>query len=238
MGVTKLRDRYAHHDYPVTIGRGGIAPVLALAALFALYGARTGIPVVLAAVLGAVGGTASLLVHELGHVHAARRLNGIRSASVSLIWLGAATRFEGKYESGREQTQVAIAGPRASFNMAIALGAMCFLPMPVVYKQAVLLLALFNVAVGVLNLVPAYPLDGHKLAVGLLWSATGSEERARRIIRRIGIAWAAVELPAMAVLIIEKPVLGLGLAFVGITFYVQKWFARRSAKRLAQPENL
>jgi Zn-dependent protease len=170
-------------------------------------------------------------------VQAARKLAGIKTASVSLIWFGAATRFEGSYLTGREQTQVAIAGPRASFNMAVAFGAMCMLPLPVEYKQAVLLLALFNVAIGLLNLVPAYPLDGHKLAVGLLWSLTGSEEKARRIIRRIAIAWAAVEMPALAVLIIEKPVVGLGLAFVGVCFYVQKWFLRRSAIRLALREN-
>jgi Zn-dependent protease len=215
-----------------------MAPVLALALLFALYGARTGISVVLAAMIGAVGGTASLLVHELGHVQAARNLAGIRTASVSLIWFGAATRFEGSYLTGREQSQVAIAGPRASFNMAIAFGAMSLLPLPVAYSQAVLLLALFNVAIGLLNLVPAYPLDGHKLAVGLLWSATGSEKTARKIIRRIGLAWAAVEMPAIAVLIIEKPVIGLGLAFVGACFYLQKWFVRRSAKRVALPESV
>ncbi len=232
-----LRDCYAHHAPPVTIRRGGIAPVLALASLFALYGAWTGIPVVQAAILGAVGGTASLLVHELGHVQAARRLHGIRSASVSLIWLGAATRFEGRYESGREQAQVAIAGPRASFNMAVALAGMYFLPMPIEYRQGVVLLALFNLAIGVLNLVPAYPLDGHKLAVGLLWSATGSEKRARRIIRRIGIAWAAVEMPAIAVLIIEKPIIGAGIALVTASFFVQKLFASRSAKRLALRHN-
>jgi Zn-dependent protease len=227
MGVTKLRDRYAHYDYPVTIGRGGLAPVVALAGLFALYGARTGVPVALAAALGAVGGTASLIVHELGHVQAARRLEGIRSASVSLIWLGAATRFEGRYDSGREQAKVAIAGPRASFNMALALGAMCFLPMPMVYKQAVLLLALFNVAIGVLNLVPAYPLDGYKLVVGLLWSATGSEKRARRIIRRIGLGWAALELPATAVLLVERPNVGIAIAVAAVSFYVQKRLTRK-----------
>src|SRR6187200_1572184 len=111
MGVLMLSDR--DPDQPlVTIGRGGFAPIALLAALFGLYGIRTGIPVTLAACLGALGGTASLLVHELGHVQAARRLPGIRTASVSLIWFGAATRLEGTYATGRDQAKVAIAGPR------------------------------------------------------------------------------------------------------------------------------
>src|SRR5207249_3855033 len=82
---------------PVTIGPGGLAPILLLAGIFAAFGARTGLPIVKMALLGGIGGTASLLVHELGHVSVARRLKGIRTASVSLIWMGAASRFEGKY---------------------------------------------------------------------------------------------------------------------------------------------
>ena len=198
MGVLSLSDRDPHQPL-MTIGPGGFAPIALLAALFGLYGARTGIPVTLAACLGAVGGTASLLVHELGHVQAARGLAGIRTVSVSLIWFGAATRLEGKYGSGRDQAKVAIAGPRWSFNMAVAFFVMSFLPMPEEYRHAVVLLALFNVAIGLLNLIPVYPLDGHKLVVGLVWSATGSEKRARRILRRIGLAWAALEMPAMLV---------------------------------------
>ena len=186
MGVLILSDRDPHQPL-LTIGPGGFAPIALLAALFGLYGARTGIPVTLAACLGALGGTASLLVHELGHVQAARGLAGIRTVSVSLIWFGAATRLEGKYGSGREQAKVAIAGPRWSFNMAVAFFVLSFLPMPEEYRHAVVLLALFNVAIGLLNLIPVYPLDGHKLVVGLVWSATGSEKRARLILRRIGL---------------------------------------------------
>jgi hypothetical protein len=115
---------------PVRIGAGGFAPVLLLAGLFALFGYELGVPVAMAALVGGIGGTASLLIHEFGHVHAARRSAGIQSAAVSLIWLGAATRFEGKYSSGREQARVAIAGPQASFVLALSLVADCFLPMP------------------------------------------------------------------------------------------------------------
>src|SRR6266849_7957635 len=105
------------HPIPVTIGRGGLAPVIALGALFAGIGARGGLPIATAAVVGALGGTASLVAHELGHVRAARKLVGLRPISVSLIWLGAATRLEGAYASGRDQARVAIAGPRVSFGV-------------------------------------------------------------------------------------------------------------------------
>src|SRR6266540_4170584 len=92
---------------PVTLGRGAVAPILG----FAAFGAQTGLPLATAAVLGGIGGTASLLVHEFAHVRVARRFEGIHSASVSLLWLGAATHLEGAYKRGSEQTRVAIAGP-------------------------------------------------------------------------------------------------------------------------------
>src|SRR4051794_10065360 len=119
------------HPVPVTIGQGGLAPILILGALFAAVSARAGLPIATATVLGMVGGTASLVAHELGHVRAARKLSGLRPVGVSLIWLGAATRLEGAYASGRDQARVAIAGPRASFGIALALLSFLFLPLPV-----------------------------------------------------------------------------------------------------------
>ena len=211
---------------PVTIGPGGLAPVLVLAAVFGAFGAKAGLPVAMAALLGGIGGTASLLVHELGHVRAARRLAGIRSAAVSLIWAGAATRFEGSYANGREQARVAIAGPQASLAFALSLLAAVFLPVPLAVKELLLVLVLFNVAIGLLNLVPAHPLDGHKLAVGLLWCATGSERKARKIIRRIGLGWAAIELPSAAFLLVQKPHLGLALVVMAASLFVQKRLTR------------
>ena len=199
-----------------------------LALLFVAFGFQNDLPLGFAAALGWFGGTASLLIHELGHVRAASRVDGIRGAGVTLIWLGAATNLDGAYESGRDQTKVALAGPRASFGLAIMLTvAAVLLPIPLALKELILALALFNVALAAFNLVPTNPLDGHKIIVGLLWSATGSEERARRLIRRAGYAWLSLELATSALLLVEKPVLGFAIAAVAALFYAQKRFLRR-----------
>src|SRR6266851_2858224 len=215
------------HPIPVTIGPGGLAPVFALGGLFAMIGLQGGLPVATATVIGAIGGTASLIVHELGHVRAARKLTGLRPTGVALIWLGAATRLEGAYLSGRDQAKVAIAGPRASFGVAIALIPVLFLPIPVGLKNIVLTLAALNVAIGVLSLIPANPLDGYKLIVGLLWSVLGSEIAARRLIRRLALAWVTVEIVGTAVLLVEKPLLGTTVAAIGASLFGQKRYARR-----------
>jgi Zn-dependent protease len=215
------------HPVPVTIGPGGLAPVLMLGALFAAIGACAGFPVATAALLGAVGGSASLIAHELGHVRAARKLRGLRPVGVSLIWLGAATRLEGVYASGRDQTRVAIAGPRMSFVVAVSLVPLLYLPIPIGLKDIVLTLAALNVAIGVLSLIPASPMDGYKLFVGLLWSAFGSEAAARRLIRRIALTGAAVELVGAAFLLLEKPLLGTMVVAMGASLFGQKLFAAR-----------
>ena len=202
---------------------------MVLSGLFAAFAPAIGLPVGLAALLGAVGGTGSLLVHELGHVRAARRVDGIHSAAISLIWLGAATRFEGGYASGREQARVALGGPKASLTFALALAACCLTPAPFAVKEMLLAVALFNVLLGLVNLVPAYPLDGYKLVVGLLWSATGSEGKARRVVRRIAIGWAALEVPATMILLAEKPALGVLVIAVAACWLLQKRLAHAAA---------
>jgi Zn-dependent protease len=232
-GAAMLAPRPLPQPARLTLGLPAAGPVVALAALFAFVGARAGVPVALAALLGGVGGTASLVAHEFGHVFVARRLPGIRSASVSLLWLGAAVRFEGRYETGGQQARVALAGPQTSLGLAVPFVAACYLPLPASIEMGLLLLALFNVALAVLNLVPVAPLDGHKLVVAALWSAMGSEQRARRILRRIGIALGVAELPGAAVLLVERPGFGLVVVVGAAAFYAQRHFTRSSPRRLS-----
>jgi Zn-dependent protease len=215
-----------HRPVRVTIDRGGLAPVLGLAALFAAISARAGLPIAIAAVFGAVGGTASLIAHELGHVRAARRLSSPRPVAVSIIWLGAATRLEGAYASGRDQAKVAIAGPCMSFGVALSLAPMLFLPIPVGLKDPLLMLVALNLGIALLSLIPAKPLDGYKLIGGLIWWLLGSEPAARRLIRRLALSWAAVELAGTCVLLAEKPLLGAMVVAVAASLFGQRFLVR------------
>src|SRR5262249_26027493 len=161
-------------------------------------------------------------VHELGHVGAARRLSGVKPVRVSLLWFGAGTRFEGAYRSGRDQARVAIAGPAASLAFAALLMASALLPSPRAVQYGTFGLALLNVAIAAVSLLPVDPLDGHKLVHGVLWRLSGSKQRATTIVRRTGKGWLALEGIGCAVLAFERPGLaGLVVALAAV-LYLQK----------------
>jgi Zn-dependent protease len=213
---------------PVTIGRGGFFLILAFGALFAGFAAEVGLSIPAAAGVGAVGGTASIIVHELGHIRAAGKLPGIQPISISLIWLGAATTLEGAYASGRDQARVAIAGPRASLGLALVISPFVFTPIPTQLRGLLLTLVFLNLALAGLNLIPVNPLDGYKVIVGLVWSIIGTESAARRLIRRIASAWILVETVGAGLLVVTRPVLGSATLLVGASLYGQKLFVRRA----------
>jgi Zn-dependent protease len=194
---------------PLELTRSSAVPALLFALIFALFARHAGAATMAAAtVVGAFGGALSLIVHELGHVRAARRVEGVEVRKVSLFALGAATHLEGAYRSGRDQTRVALAGPAASLVLAAPLMLALALPLPTPLKFASFLLSLLNVVIGLLSIVPVHPFDGHKLLVGLVWSALGSESRARRTIRRIG-RWAiCIDILGTLALAAAHPVLG------------------------------
>jgi Zn-dependent protease len=212
---------------PVQLGPGGLAPALMLGGLFAEIGARAGFSVVLAAVVGGIGGTLSLVLHEFGHARAASRLHGIRPVAVSLVWLGAATKLEGAYQRGRDQVRVALAGPLISFAIAFAIVPALFIPMAPGLRDQLLTLIFLNVALALVSLIPANPLDGYKLLVGLLWSALGTEAKARGLIRRATRSWLFVEIGGCAFLLVERPLLGMLAAVMGMALVAQRMLVRR-----------
>src|SRR5205085_5687197 len=109
------------------------------------------------------------------------------------------------------------------------------MPMPRPLQYGLFGLALLNVAIAVVSLLPVYPLDGHKLLVGVAWRVLGSERRARAIIRRAGRAWLALEALGCVVLAVERPVIG-ALAFAaGAAVCGQKYLAARPSRPARAP---
>jgi Zn-dependent protease len=217
----------ARWPVPIVLSRGALVPLGLFGLIFVAFSGASK-PSVLAAtaLLGGVGGVVSLIVHELGHVSVARRLSGVKPKKVSVMCLGAAAHLEGSYQNGREQARIALGGPQASFALALALAVPVFLPAPTGLKVGALGLALLNLGIGGLSLLPIHPLDGHKVIVGLVWWAVGSEERARRIIKRVGTGVLVVDLAFAVLLLAERPVIGLTVIAVAAVAYGQKRLVR------------
>lgn len=139
------------------------------------------------AVLGA-----SVLLHELGHVAAARLLR-VRVLEMELMPVGGAARLDNVWKLRPGQlVGVALAGPLV--NLLIALCCAALPPGP--WRMTASRAARMNITLCLFNLMPALPLDGGRVLCGLL-ARRMSPGAAVRVGVRLGIA-AACGLIALA----------------------------------------
>ncbi|WP_372619657.1 site-2 protease family protein [Falsiroseomonas sp.] len=141
---------------------------------FAHY-AQGGTPAALEGILFICLIFSCVVLHEFGHVLAARRY-GISTPDITLLPIGGVARLERIPEKPSEELVVALAGP--AVNVAIA--ALLFVLLggaPPVEAMAALpgaehgmLARLFwvNVVLVVFNLIPAFPMDGGRVLRALL----------------------------------------------------------------------
>ncbi len=140
---------------------------------------------------------ASTTAHELAHVRVARR-SEIEVPVVVVQLLGGSYVAELKPKTAGEELRVAAAGSALSLALALVLGAFgCFLAFGPVnmdtapqWLQAIefvtFMVAVFNAFLGVVNLVPGYPLDGARILHALVWQKTGQERVATAAAIRTG----------------------------------------------------
>ena len=151
--------------------------------------------------LSALGLFAGILLHELGHAVVARR-HGIKVEEIDLWLLGGVSRLEGEAQQPGDELRFAAAGPAVT-AVIVALLAIILVAiggqLPS-WGLALLDYALFiNVAVLGFNLLPAFPLDGGRIARSLMWRHHGDRDRATASAARIGRAfgWGFVALGAL-----------------------------------------
>lgn len=157
------------------------------------------------AVAAALGYFASLILHELGHALAARRL-GIPIAGIDLWFFGGLAHMRREPQSAGEELKIAAAGPAvtlALFVIFTALGAVLtsggrFAELAVTSTSATTTplvallgwLGFINAILFVFNIVPAFPLDGGRIARAIVWWRTGDRNRATQATGRSGQAFA------------------------------------------------
>jgi Zn-dependent protease len=142
----------------------------------------------------------SITLHELGHAIAARR-NGMGIAGIDLYFFGGVTRFPGEAETPGAEFRIAAAGPAvtaAIVGICIGLAALLADSGQVLdtarFQNATTTpglallgwLASINAILLVFNLVPAFPLDGGRIARAAAWKLTGDRNRGTRFAGRAG----------------------------------------------------
>lgn len=161
-----------------------------------------GLPGALSAVLLVSAMFLCVLLHEFGHVFAARGY-GIRTPDITLLPIGGLARLERMPRKPAHELVVAIAGP--AVNVAIAAGIALALGVKMSFdpNHAFHLtgnfwshLMMWNLLMVVFNLVPAFPMDGGRVLRALLAMAT-DYERATRWAATVGQALAALTVVAM-----------------------------------------
>jgi Zn-dependent protease len=159
----------------------------------------------LVAVAGALGYFAALVLHELGHALAARRL-GIPIVGIDLWFFGGLSQMGREPKTAGEELKVAAAGPAVTlvlFGLCVGAGTLVsssqrftdvaltrqgFTTTPAL--ALIGWLGFINALLFLFNIVPAFPLDGGRIARALVWWRTGDRNRATRATGRSGQVFA------------------------------------------------
>ena len=183
-----------------------------------------------AALAGGVGLVLGVLAHELSHAAVAVRKSMIVS-EVRLFMFGGYSVITGE-PSSRDEAAIAVAGPLMSFLIAGVTGLTALVVGgDSVVGRTMWLLALANIAIGVFNLLPGFPLDGARVLRGILAARSGDRLRATRAVNTIGrtMGWLTVGL-GVALMVTRQP--------AGLFAIVGGWFLAQAAASVGRREEL
>lgn len=194
---------------------------------------------------------ASLILHEFGHALAARR-QGIEVTRIELFLFGGLTEMSRDALTPGEDFKIAAAGPLATLLIVLlCLGVDLAIVGPSRLLHAVeldgtvpitpVLLSLswlvpMNVLILFFNLVPAFPLDGGRIARAVVWRVTGSRLRGMRTAARLGQGF-AVLLAGVGIWLMLSYTSFSGLWLLAIAFMLGQ-AARSAALQTAVTERI
>jgi Zn-dependent protease len=183
-------------------------------------------PAYLGGVLVALLLFGSVLVHELAHAIVARRC-GLPVRRITMYFFGGAAELDADALHPAAEAIVAVAGPLASAGLAAFFGLVWWVARPIGGLAAfcLQLLALANLVLAVLTILPGYPLDGGRIIRAGLWYFLDDLVYATRLAAAYGQALAFCLIIAGGIMLLRNQALwGAGLIFGG-------WFLRGEARR-------
>jgi Zn-dependent protease len=184
----------------------------------------------LLAVVSALLFFGSILLHELGHAVVAIR-NRIPILGIDLMLFGGVAKLGKDSDSPGVEFRVAAAGPAVTVLIAavcLGLGALVS-GMSDAFSSAQFdedvqgattavlgYLASINILLLLFNLIPAFPLDGGRIARAIVWKLTGDRNKATRFAARLGRLGGYAMIGLGVYLFARDDVIsGVWLAFIG-----------------------
>ena len=175
----------------------------------------------------------SILLHELGHAIVAMR-NGIGIAGIDLFLFGGVAKLERDSDSPGVEFKIAVAGPVVTLMIALGCMLASFLIggsgdfwAGVRFSSGDLsdgllamlsYLAFVNVILLLFNLIPAFPLDGGRIARAVLWWRTGDRNRATGMAAQVGRLFSYVLVGGGVALVVltGEFIMGAWFVFIGL----------------------
>jgi len=207
--------------------------VLALIAVIAVGQLTVVDPELESAVSWVLGGLVALgfflssVSHDLAHALVARR-RGVDVQTIGIAFFGGSTPLDPASPNPGDDAAIALSGPLTSIGIAAVLfgGSVAVVTVSREFNAAagvLSVLVLLNLLLGLVNLVPAYPLDGGRIVRDLAWRRSGSERTGWRAAYLTGRVTGFVVIAiGIALLIPRGDVTGAMVALTG-------WFLILSA---------
>lgn len=163
---------------------------------------------------------ASLLAHEFSHSLVAVR-NDLPIHGITLFVFGGVAHMEKEPSTPAVEFKMAAAGPAMSFFLAIVFFALTqtfySLGLPAYILSILNYLFILNLAVGIFNLIPGFPLDGGRLLRAALWYFSKNLKRATRIASFFGKVFAFILIAyGLLNLFVGSLITGIWFIFIGL----------------------
>ncbi|MCK9375216.1 MAG: site-2 protease family protein [Syntrophobacterales bacterium] len=169
----------------------------------------------------------SVVIHELAHSLMAIR-SGIEIKEITLFIFGGVSRITEEPHDPVTELKVALVGPLSSFALALIFWVVksffAGFQLPLL-TGIFAYLAWINLALGIFNLIPGFPLDGGRVFRAVVWWYTGSLTRATRVAADLGKGFAT------ALMILGGVQIFLGDLIGGIWFILIGMFLRGMSQR-------
>jgi Zn-dependent protease len=129
----------------------------------------------------------SILVHELGHAFAARKLH-LPIERIHLFLFGGMAELRHRPLKSSDELLIALSGPAASLLLALLLWPVMVLLKPVFFVEyhLVQFILYVNLLLALFNMIPVYPLDGGRALRALFWRVSDNYYRSSVNMYRTG----------------------------------------------------